>query len=171
MGTGFLAGDFDVPPPDEPGEYLERAHLDLGTEKRGHLDLLSARTWAVFFVPYQHPAQAHGITAGGIPQRDATDPCHSFALVAIPGDARRMPDRVRVSQPLPERGLAGTLLWLGPPLAPRLRGGQIIESCIHAQASDLGHLPTLAGGHEVDRGVRTVSYQHALTVRLPSAYL
>src|SRR5262249_52948442 len=141
------------------------------TEKRCRLDLFSAQTGAVLFVPYQHPAQAYGIMAGGIPQRDATDPFHVFGLVAIPGDARGVPDGIRVGTALPERGLARALVRLRPPLAPRLRCRKIIEARIHTQASDLGDLPTLAGGHEVDGGVFTISDQNDLPVRMPGADL
>src|SRR5262249_45401686 len=46
-----------------------------------------------------------------------------------------------------------------------------IESRIHAQASDLGDLPTLAGGYEVDGGVFPVADQNDLPVRMPGADL
>src|ERR1044071_3890049 len=119
MGTYFLAGDFNVPASNEPGQHLGGTHRGVRTEKNRGVALLSARAWLFLFVTHQHPAQAYGVMARGRPERDLTDPFDVSHLVTIPGHLRVLPRRVRGGQPLPEGELAGALLGLRATLTRR----------------------------------------------------
>ena len=161
-----LEGDLHLPATQGPSHHRVRGALRVGAEQ-------DRRCADPGRVAQQYPAQGHDRLAGVVPEgrargigivQDLTEP-------VVPAHGQRSPSRLRVCQPLPQRGQTRTLEPRAARLARCPGWRRRIQGRVQAQAqAHDGHEgPSLTGRQQAQGGIGPVGHHDQVPVGQPAA--